>query len=300
MINLADIAIAIFAHLLNGSISVVDKFLLTKSFKQAGAYAFWIGILSLGTLVLLPFGFAWPTFSQWLIDLSAGATFVLALFFMYKAIQAEEVSRAATIVGASIPAITLLLAHLFLSENMKINQMIAIIIIILGIILLTYKKTERPMRISIVFCAIFAAFLFALSSILLKKVFIGQPFFSGLALSRLGGVPIAALFLAWPQNRQEIFSLSEHPKSKRLGLFLGSRVAAAFGFILVSLAVALISPTVVNALQGIQYAFIFGLILMLTKFWPGILHEEVDKSTVFMKSLGIAVIILGSVILSLT
>lgn len=299
MINPLGLSIAIAAHILNGSVSIIDKFLLTKTFRQPAAYAFWIGLLGLGALVLLAFGFAWPTPVQWLIDLSAGATFVLALYFLYVAIQSEEISRVAPIVGSLTPVFTIFFARLFLAESLNFNQIIAIIILILGIILLTFRRSQVPINFKLLSAAPLAALLFAASSVLMKEAFSEQSFFAGLAWSRLGGLPIILLFLAWAKNRQAIFEKEERPKGARLLLFLGGRIFSAAGFLLVNLAIALISPTIVNALQGVQYAFIFCASLIFTKIWPQIIKEQFSRSMIVVKIIGILAIIVGSIALSI-
>lgn len=299
MSSLFGIIAAIIAHILNGSVSVIDKFLLAKTFRQPAAYAFWIGLLSLGTFILLPFGFALPSGLQWFLDLAAGATFVLALYFFYIALLAEETSRVVPVIGSLIPIFTLFLAYIFLNERLTSIQILAISILILGIILLTLRRSKVPVNLKFLFAAPIAALFFAISSVLMKEVFETQPFFAGLAWSRLGGVFIALLFLVWSKNRQAIFEKQEGLSGFKTVLFLVARLFSAFGFILFNLAISLISPTIVNALQGFQYAFLFGLILLLTKFWPQIIKEPLTRSTLVAKSLGILSIIIGSLILSL-
>jgi len=299
MINTWGYFIAIGAHLLNGSVSIIDKFLLTKTFKNPAAYAFWIGILSLGTFILLPFGFTLPTGWQWLIDFSAGATFILALYFFYLAIQAEEVTRIVPIVGSLIPIFTLLLSYFWLGERLIFPQILAIGIIILGIVLLTYRKSSQPINYQILLAGPLAALLFAGSAVLMKEVFASQPFIGGLVWSRLGGVIVALLFLIFPKNRPAIWEKEAWPQGGKLILFLAGRLFSTAGFILVNLAISLISVTVVNALQGIQYAFLFILTLLLTKFWPQIIRESLGRLTLVYKFLGIIIIILGSLLLAL-
>lgn len=297
MTNALGMIVAIFAHILNGSVSILDKFLLTKTFKEPAAYAFWIGLMGLATFFLLPFGFTLPHGTQWTIDLAAGATFVLALYFFYMAIQSEEVSRVIPIIGSMIPIVTLILSYIYLDERLAQGQIWSILVLIVGIILLTFRRSRKAINYKMILAAPMAAILFSLSSVLMKEVFIDQPFFGGLAWSRLGGFFIALIFLVWPENRSQIFKKEERPHGKRLWVFLSSRVFSASGFILVNFAISLSSPTIVNALQGVEYAFLFGLTFVLTKFHPQIIREQISRTSLYIKISGIIIIIIGTIIL---
>ncbi len=170
----------------------------------------------------------------------------------------------------------------------------------MGIILLSFRRSQIPINTKLLFAAPIAALLFAASSVLMKEAFSEQSFFAGLAWSRLGAIPIILIFLAFPNNRRAIFQREKWPKGAKLFLFFLGRGFSGAGFLLVNLAIALISPTFVNALQGIQYAFIFGLTWLFTKAWPNTLREQFSRRMILAKVIGILAIIFGSIVLSIS
>ena len=59
-------------------------------------------------------------------------------------------------------------------------------------------------------------------------------------------------------------------------------------------AIAIGSVTLVNALGGIQYGFLFLMILLSTKFWPKVIKEFFTKKELVLQSIGIVLLIGGA------
>jgi len=293
------ISVSILAQLFNGTVSVFDKFLLSRNLRPTN-FAFWISLTSLSVFILLPFGFALPASNQWFVDLAAGATFVLAVFFMYVALEREEVTRVIPIIGCLTPVFTLLISNVYLGESFVRSEIIAIGILLLGIVLLTYRHSPKHTNHLILASAYAAAFLFALSSVLMKEIFTSQGFISGLCWSRLGGLIIIPIVLLDRQTRYEIFVRRKVPQKGNFLVFLVGRIFSGGGFILINLAYSLISPVIVNSLQGIQYALIFVANLTLKPIFPKIITENYSRRLLLVKILGLVTIIIGTIILSRT
>lgn len=292
------ILIAIVGQVFNGTVSVFDKFLLEAKLKPT-VFAFWISITSLGALALLPFNFSLPAPNMWFINLSAGATFSLAVLFMYAALQREEVTRVMPVIGSLIPVFTLVIAYFTLNDRLEPIQIAAIAILSLGIIFLTYRHSQKPVNYLIMISAVMAAFAFALSSVLMKEIFNVQSFISGLAWSRLGGLIVVPLVLMDPESRNEIFRKREMPKRGNTIIFFLGRIFSGMGFLLVNFAYILLNPVIVNALQGVQYAYLFIANQILGKFWPKLFDEKLNRRTLALKIFGVVIIIVGSAILAL-
>lgn len=76
-----------------------------------------------------------------------------------------------------------------------------------------------------------------------------------------------------------------------IGAFLVNKVFGALGFLLVSFAIS-IAPSVslVSALQGVEYALIFLAALLVSKFRPAFLEEEITPLIVLEKTFAILLI----------
>ena len=297
--------IAIIAHSLFALVFIVDKFLLSKTVLKPVAYAFYIGLLEIFVLVLIPFGFVVPSFEQIIASFIAGALFIYALIFLYRAFQISDVSKIAPVVGGAIPIFTLILTYLFLEERLLTNQAIAFSLLVIGgMIILWPKKHKKISELPEVFLvrglsiALLAAFLMASSFVLTKFVFTYQPFISGFIWIRLGGFLGACSLFLWPSNRQIILDTTKAIKIKTIGLFSVNKGVAGLAFILLNYAIFLGSVTLVNALQGIQYAFLFIITVILSKKFPQILREQISRRIIIQKIIAILLISLGLGILA--
>ncbi len=291
--------IVIAAHLLNAVAFLIDKFLLSRAVPKPAVYAFFVGILGAITFVLLPLDFAFPaTVSLALLDLAAGVTFVLALLCFFSALQRGEASRIVPYIGGTIPVWTLIFAYLTLGERLAARELIAFAVLVLGSALIAREgsgvSASRGHAYAI---ASFAAVLFALSTVLMKAIFLSQAFIPGFVWSRAGAVLAALMILLHAPSRFTILAPQRRPRGNLLALFIGGQVTGAVGFLTLQYAVNLASPTLVNALQGVQYAFLFVFVLFLGRTFPQ-LRERLTRAIVIQKVAAIVVIAVGLAMLA--
>ena len=317
------IFIAVISYLLNAGVHIADKFLLSRKIHSSIVYAFFVGIWSIGSFVLLFFAPFWPSSHQLTLDLLAGFLFLVTLIFWYKALHQSEATRVVPIVGALTPIFAFVFSYIFLGAHLSPQEFGAFVVLITGGLLISIKRTRmhvasevwervkdlcgtalgrfaaeiRPTR-RLIFNSVVAAACFAAYFVFIKYIYshTGQPFIGAFVWSRLGsflGV-IAMLFI--PQWREKIASskMSQHRTPKQLAFFLGIRLVAALAFISLNWAVSLSSNvSLINALQGTQYAFLLFLVLILSEKFPKFIDEEVGYGVIFQKSLGIVLVGLG-------
>ena len=261
--------VAISAYLILAVVYLVDKYLLVGPIPNPKVYAFYVGILGLFVLLLIPFvGFSLPGIFQIFLSLASGASFVYGLYWFFRGLRLFEPSRIVPAVGGIIPIFSFLLIFIFSrgQETFSSWELLAFVLLILGSVLVTYEKSKavsrKSFRISLV-AAFFVAFYFVSA----KYVYLGQPFWSGFIWIRIGGFLMAISFLLFTREiRQEIFTrLNFSSKNfggskKTAAIFLSNQVAGAGANILqnwgIALAPLVIHVAFINALQGIQYVFL--------------------------------------------
>lgn len=324
---------AISAYLILAIVFLVDKHLISGPVPNPKIYTFYVGILGALVLVIAPFiGFYIPDLSQIFLSFLAGALFIYALFWLYKALRIFEASRVALAVGALVPVFSLVFVYLFSKgeEILQFQELSALIFLILGAVLIVHKKTKISFK-SFKFSA-FSAFLLSLSFVLSKYVYLEQPFWNGFIWIRIGGlVFVLCFFLFSKEIKEEIFTQhhffkkslkqtnstksgtglkkKEQPvfsTKKTAALFISNQILGGGAAILQNWAIFLAPLTyvaLINALQGIQYLFllIFTLIISLTwPFWAeriGI-KEEISKKILLRKLLAILSIGIGLALLA--
>lgn len=298
--------IIISAYFLFAIVALVDKGLLVGP-PNPKSYVFYVGILGILVLVLAPFvGFSIPNPSQILLSFLAGATFIFALFWLFTGLKYFEASRIVPAMGGILPLSTFGLVYLFSGgkEVLGIGEIFAFILLISGSILVTLEKRKKISQKSFLIPKSFlisalSGFFFALCFVLTKYVYLSQPFWSGFIWIRIGGFLTALGFILTKEVRREIF-LKKFTFQRKTGIiFLSNQGLAAGASVLQNFAIALAGLAYlpfINALQGIQYVFLFLLVIFLAKKFPQILEEKLTKKIIFQKVVSIGLIVLGLII----
>jgi len=290
------ILIAILSYLFSAVVAIVDKYLLTGPIPNPKVYAFYIGVLEILALFLIPLGFIVPDLSQILLSFFAGALFILALFWFCKALSLFETSRVVPAIGGLNPLFVFTFNYLILGEGfVNFGKILSFILLILGTVIITWEK-EKITSLKSFKIAALSAFLFSLAFVFSKQVYSSQPFWSGFIWMRIGGFLASLFFLFFREVREEVFERKTGLTSKTGGILIVNQGFGALGFILQNRAIALVPIGLlafVNALEGAKYAFVLLFIAFLSLRFPKILKEEISKKIIFQKIFAIVLIALG-------
>lgn len=299
------IIVAIIAYSLFAINGVIDKFLLSKAVRSPAVYAFFIGITGPLTIVLAPFDIAGMKagigFYDLLIAIAGGASFIIALYYLYSATQKTSISRILPIEGGLVPVFTLIFTFFVLPEDRLTDmQFMAFLFLVLGAVLISLKQDKggnwHPQAMK---QAVLAAIFFALHFTLMKYTFEQTAFIPGLIYTRLGFLVVSLAFLIPKDVRHGIFNA---PKSTTTGnkfLYYGARITGSVGGFLQNWAISLGSVTIVNAMQGTQYALLLLGTIFLSKKFPKILKEKITGAILAQKIFAILLISFGLVLLTI-
>lgn len=322
--------VAISSYFIFAAVNIVDKYLLAGPMPSPRVYSFYMGILGILALALIPLGFSIPELSQIILSLFAGAIFILGLLSFYTALRLFEASRVIPAIGGLLPLFTFGLTFIFSrgKEIFSLQDFIALTFLILGSVIITLEKKKSALRqgsglietsarqqgsgliLSRVEASVtlkslqisaLTALLISLAFILTKFVYLNQPFWSGFIWIRIGGFMTALCFLFTKEVREEIFKKKAIFQKKTAGIFFSARIAGAGGLVLQNWAIAL-APlaylTIINALAGIEYAFILIFIIILSLKFPRILKENISGGILLQKILAVFLISIGLLILT--
>jgi len=313
--------VAIAAYFINAGVYIADKFLLSKKIHSSIAYAFYVGVWSVFNIFLLFFASWWtPNSRELILDLLAGFLFLVTLVFWYKALHQSEASRVVPIVGALVPIFSFILSFVFLGETLSQQQLIAFIILICGGVLISVKRTKvyvyqkvitrlrevigditgevpagaQPASRLLV-NSVVAAVFFAAYYVLMKYIYLHQPFIGSFVWSRLGSFVGVLLMLFVPDWRQVIVKQQQGAwrRPKNMFYFLVIRLLAAGAFIMLNYAISLGNVAIINALQGVQYLFLFLIILVVSTKFPKVLNEQLGGGVFLQKLIGTIMVCLG-------
>lgn len=290
--------LAIVSYFFSGLSATVDKVLLKARIPNPVLYAFYTGIFSIFVLLLAPFGFSFLSPAITIIALASGASILIGLGFFYAALQRSEASIIVPLVGAFSPIFILLLTNIFEVETLGTYTLIAFIFFVLGGVFLVGEVRIKSSAVSkqIIAFVLLAALFIALTFFFSKLVFQRYPFVDGFIWTRLGSFFFALFFLLVPYLRREIkYAPRTTPSS--FGLFFINKGIGATSFLLLNLSIALGPVSIINALRGLEYLFVFIITFLLTFFAPSILKESFHRRDAVQKVLGIISVGIGFIFL---
>lgn len=282
--------IAVLGHLANGGAFVIDKILLTSSFKRSGTYAAMIGGLSFLALFAVPFIHAWPSVAILPEVFAFGGLFVLGLWAFFEALRRTEASRVVPVVGSLVPIITLIGAMIFFAERLSSGQVLGFLFLLFATWLLTTKQTTKTFSLAVLGFSVVGAACFAIATLFGKFAFEHGDFLSVLVVSRVAAGVVGVLIACFaPGVGRELRSVL-HPASRLssvkqpspLWVVFGQLIGSA-GFVLIHIAIKQGSASLVNALQAVQYAFLVLVGFLLYKRAPHLLGEEITSRVLVMK-----------------
>ncbi|MBI3589215.1 MAG: EamA family transporter [Candidatus Liptonbacteria bacterium] len=289
---------AIAAPALYAASNFVDKFLIEKRVRDPMILAVLGGfstcLTGLGILVFR--GFPGVPSNQLFYLLLAGVLFEVAIVPWYKAISVEDVSRVAPL-GQAIPVIVLILSYLFLGERLAEKQLLGFLFILAGGFLLSVKTFGKGIfkARKALWYMLAASSLFAIPLVLFKFVSLEQGFWGSLAYEFIGGgIGALVLFLYVVFSRRPNFR--EEIVQTRFGTWaiIGSNEALyIFSRVLNFYAIALASVSLVTVFGGFQPFFMLGFGLILSRWFPNVVKEDVEKKTLALKLAAIVLIFAG-------
>lgn len=296
------ILIAIFSYFLLAITALGDDYLLAGP-PEPKSYTFFINAPGILLLLLIPFvGFIMPDQHQMLLAILAGGAFVFACFFLYSALEQFEASRVIPAIGGTLPLFTMGIVYVLSKGNISFSSkdLIAFLLLVAGSILISVKKSKTISFKSFVFSAL-AAFLFSLSFVLMKSLYLELPFWTTLIISRAGAFLVSLLFLFDQGVRAAVFQKKPVFKKKTGLIFIANQGVGALASLLQNWAVA-IAPlgylAFINALEGTRYVFLFGLSILLSTKFPKIAEEKISKENILQKAFAILIIISGLALLA--
>ncbi len=302
------ISVALIAYLLLAVANLFDKFLVDNILKNSKAYAFIACVMGMIVFAVSPWFLEWPGWSLFIFNILVGAVFAIALWLLYEALRRGEASRILVFIGGITPVFSIILSLIFFKEHYALNQWLGIFLLFLGVIVIALLPQSRSylsrifnkLKISQasqtggLWIALLCALAYAIYFVGTKYAYIEQPFLSAFIWNRLGAGLFVLLFLIDKTDREAIiknFKKSGPKKNKFLVVI--NQVIGSGGFMLQSYAIFLGSVALVNALQGVQYAFLLVISAVLAVMAPKLLKENFSLRIVVQKTLAVLLIAAG-------
>jgi len=279
--------------------AIVDKIILTK---YLNSFSYLItGIpaklmLLVGILIFAPMDYSSPAFY---FAFASGVLGVVGYYAYAFAMKREEASRIAALTSL-YPAFVAILAAIFLNEIFSIKSYAGIMLMIFGATLISYKKGKfyKLVPLAVVIIAVVANIFWAIEQTASKISLNSYGFWQFFAGYMMGTLFMTAPSLIIPHFRNNFVKELKKLKRNVVLLLIFSSAIWAIGIILFFYSASLGPITLVSALSIIAPFAVLLYTIVVTKIWPKILKEEIDRKTLALKLFAIALIFLGTYLIT--
>lgn len=280
---------------------LVDRFIVSKGVvSKPIVYAFYVNLLSIFAVIVVPFGVSWPSSMLTItLSLAAAVSFTLSILFLYESLRNANTSEVVPVIGGVAALSAFIFSSIILNDTIPGHFAWGFIILTVGMLLIShFKFTAR----SFIFLSCSGIF-FGLSTVITKLILEDETLINGFFWSRMGNVVIALLLLLIPSIYHAIkhdhTRPSNHKKHHKTLLIVGNKVLGALGFICVLIALKSGNASLVNALTATQYIFLLTFALFFSRLLPEYFEEKVHKHEFLHKSLATILIVVGFFVLFL-
>jgi len=292
--------VIILAYLFFALSAFGDKVILSGP-PNPKAYTFYVGLLNGLVVLVIPFvGLQIPSQTMLCWIILDSIIFIIGLYFGYLAIENFEVSKVATTIGATQPIFIFFISWLFWGyQQLSVANFIAFLLLFIGSVIISFEKKPQ-LTVKFLRMAILASLMFSLDYVLSKFIFSNISFVQGFIWVRIFIFLFILVFLFSKKNRKEIFKKKNTNNKKLRKIFFATQTCGGIATILQSFAISLAPIAflpIVNSLRGMQYIFLFLIVLFVSYFFPKILKESVSRPILLRKAFSIFLIVLGLIIL---
>lgn len=299
--------ITLLGYFFLAMVLVLDKFILTKSVGKPVVYAFYSTIFLLLGFLAWPFGVRVPEGVDFFWSLVSGAGFGAGMWTLYIAVKTGEASHVNPFIGSVITVCTFALSSLLLGEALSRQQVIGVMILVFSSFLLAFEKSKKHNGFHNGFLwGILSGILFSVSHVTAKHLYDGYDFLTGLVWSRGSAGFFGMALLLVPAVRHAIANalhrrdpLKTYAHRHARAIVAANKFLSVAGIILVHYGIAIGSVTLVNALAGVEFVFMFMIIFFLTRCFPRVLKEYFTRQELALELTAMALVALGSVLVVL-
>jgi drug/metabolite transporter (DMT)-like permease len=302
------LTLTIIAQLLNSIVALIDKYLVTsKRVATPLLYVFYTGVLTfLGILVFVPSlliqNSNLPSFSN--VTSLSFYTFTLisitvifqlfALWTLFNALKKNDASDVMPVVGSMSAISALIIGFVLFQNTLSAHFTIGFLLLVIGTLFISHFKFSKKVFSFVVISGIF----FAIYSILLKFSLSLVGFETGFFWLSLLMSIYSSFLLFSPQIRRAIKSQKGEKHVKKTGaLVLINKIIAGIAGIFLIKAIEIGEVSMVQALGGLQFLFLFIFALILGPYTSIDFGETYNRKDVYQKLFAISIIFIGFVLL---
>ncbi len=242
-----------------------------------------------GLAALLGSDFTYPSGLNLFWVLMAGMSFTGMVYFYFKAMELEDISKVVPLFYSS-PLIVTLLAVFFLGEVLDTQKYVGIFLLVSAAIFLSTKKSLAfNNRLGLIF-TLLSGFSLALNQIIVKYLLNFYDYWTVFGCIRITAFLTMLPVVIWTLKDLKILLKNQ---LKAVVIVTCNESMSFLAYLLLTFASAHVAISVVNALLATQPFFVLLFTVLLGFVFPKIIDEKLTRSTLAMKFIAIAVMFGG-------
>ena len=290
------IFLSILAAFIWSVVSILDKYIISKLVDRPIVPVIIMGTIGLFSSAAIFFilGFEPLSTANILLAIIAGIFYVLTVFLYFHAAKIEEISKVVPLFYLT-PLFILIIAALFLGEIFTPIKYLGIVLLVIGAILVSSSKLSFNFGKAF-WLMVFASVVLAVNQVITKYLLGFADFWTIFGYMRIGA--FVALIPSIVINIESFKSIYKEKGLKPFGFITASESLTLLALLSITLAAVTGFITLVNALSSVQSFFVLLLTVVISIFYPQILKEEIQRSTVIIKVIAIAIMFTGVILVS--
>jgi uncharacterized membrane protein len=302
------LTLTIIAQGLNSIVALFDKYLVTsKKVTTPILYVFYTGALTcLGVLIYIPALFisntSLPKFSSitllspvlFTLLVLAGLSQLIALWALFSSLKKNDASDVVPVIGSLSAIFALIIGYLFLDVNLPAHFNVGFGLLVFGTLLISKLRFNKK---TILF-TLLGGFGFALYSIFLKEILIRTSFDTGFFWISII-VALLSFGLLFFKKIRDTFRVQRKEKHIKVtgAVMLLNKILAGIAGVLLIKAIEIGEVSLVSALGGLQFVFLFFIAVVIGPLTPFDFGENITRKDMYSKLIAISIIVMGFVVL---
>lgn len=280
-----------------------DSYMLSKKMPSLASYILPVGIMQflIGMVLLVFFPFSHNAgLIHLLVAFGSGFFNAFSYVILLNYLRKGEVSRVVPVITSS-PIFIALLSMPLLGEILGLWQWFAVLATVAGTVLVSLQRGGVAHKTGLqksFFILLAAALMSAISSVGYKYALETLTFWNIFTVNGICVVIVILFFTLRKSTLQELKTLVQ--RNQKMWLLIGNQLFAAIGGVLGFVAIANGPVALASTLMNIRPAFVFIFSLVIGRFYPNLLNERLNRRTIPVKLIGIALITGGVVIIGLS
>jgi len=288
------VILVLIATVLWAIAAIINKFCRVRYIENSLGYLIFITPTGLFVVILLFFEpFTLLKGTEAFFAILTGMVITIGYYLYLEAIHKEELSRVFILFGIS-PLFVLFLSSIFIKEVLTINQYIAFALIFIGSTLISFKKVEQKIKLTIgALLVLLSALFFSIHNVILK--YISEINLTTVMFYRELGylISISLILLLSSKAREHTKKVINDLNLKKTALVYSAEILGITGVFLAYLAIQRGPISLVTVTQKFETIFILILTLIISRFFPKILKEKTDIKTITIKIISIVLMLTG-------